>query len=259
MTTTATQERNDALRAVRLTMNLSQDRFAEAIRQAGDKIGQRNYCSKRNVQRWERGDVTEVTGPIALALEDVTGVPIENLGLTVTRRGALVMAGASVAAVALPDTAGISAGPLSGIWLSQYWFISSGRGGSTYTSAHYGLILHRGGNLQFRSLPKTATGRVTMDLSAKDRAITGTWSEQTDPDNYYGGARYHGAIQMTLGATNDRMSGMWAGFNKEYQVQTGPWTLRLVTHDTSNDSLASYDRPVPEDAQAGEPSGALSS
>jgi transcriptional regulator with XRE-family HTH domain len=255
MTTADTQERNDALRAARLSMGLSQDRFAGAIVKAGDRIGQRNSCSKRNVQRWERGEVTEVTGPMALAIEDVVGVPVENLGLT--RRNVIVMAGASAASVALPRAAGTATGPLTGIWLSQYWYVSSGRGGKTYTSAHYCLILQRGASLDLRSLPKTATGSLTMDLSVKDRIVSGNWTEHTDPESYYHGARYFGTIQMTLSATNDRMRGQWLGFNKEYDVQNGPWTLRLVTHDTGNDSLASYDRPVPEDEQVGEPPGPL--
>jgi hypothetical protein len=142
-------------------------------------------------------------------------------------------------------------GQLSGIWLSTYDYYSSGRD-KTYRSQHYVVILQTGAALQVRSLPGTAQGRVTMDLAVKDRMVTGTWEEQTDEGGYYAGARYFGAIQMTLTATNDRMAGQWAGFNKEYNVQTGPWTLRLVTSDLSRESLASYDRPVPpEDEPAG--------
>src|SRR3954468_3772861 len=101
----ATRQPNEALRAVRRGLLMSQGEFALAIRGAGARDGQPNDCSKRLVQRWEAGYVTGTPrGAYARALEAVTGQPIENLGFggkDTTRRQAIGMAGAaSVAAAA---------------------------------------------------------------------------------------------------------------------------------------------------------------
>ncbi len=86
-----------------------------------------------------------------------------------------------------------------------------------------------------------------MDLTANGQVITGTWTEQTNPNGYYQGSVYHGAIQMLLEPTGHRMSGKWVGFGRDFDLNTGPWTLELVTNDTGPESLASYNRPA-EDA-----------
>jgi DNA-binding transcriptional regulator YiaG len=49
---------NTALRAVRDGLRLSQDEFARAIREAGERLGEPNDCTKRLVQRWESGLVS---------------------------------------------------------------------------------------------------------------------------------------------------------------------------------------------------------
>ncbi|MGA2761601.1 MAG: hypothetical protein ABSF08_14935, partial [Candidatus Cybelea sp.] len=49
---------NTALRQARLALRLSQDEMAVAIRDAGQRLGTPNGCSKRLVQRWEAGQVT---------------------------------------------------------------------------------------------------------------------------------------------------------------------------------------------------------
>ena len=46
---------NTALRQARLALRLSQDEMAVAIRDAGQRLGTPNGCSKRLVQRWEAG------------------------------------------------------------------------------------------------------------------------------------------------------------------------------------------------------------
>jgi hypothetical protein len=245
-------EPNTALRAVRASLRWSQDEMARAVRAAGDQAGEPNDCSKRLVQRWEAGEVTQPRGVYVRALEIATGQPLENLGFQpaderygVNRADVLGMAPAAGVAVGDRDAAG---GPLSGIWLSRYEYVSSGRGGQTYASAHYVLLLHRGARLQVRSLPGTAPGRVAMDLTVNGAVITGTWSEATNPDGYYQGSTYHGAIQMLMEPTGHRMAGKWVGFGRDFDLNTGPWSLELVTADTSREALAEYDRPV-EDQQ----------
>ncbi|GAA0557453.1 hypothetical protein GCM10010390_69660 [Streptomyces mordarskii] len=68
---------NDALRAVRIGLRMSQDDLAKALRRVGVESGEPNEASKRLVQRWESG-ISRSPRPVYIrALERVTGVPIE--------------------------------------------------------------------------------------------------------------------------------------------------------------------------------------
>jgi hypothetical protein len=49
----AAHEPNEALRAVRQSLLMSQGEFALAVRAAGQRAGEPNDCAKRLVQRWE--------------------------------------------------------------------------------------------------------------------------------------------------------------------------------------------------------------
>jgi hypothetical protein len=228
---------------------MSQEDLARAVRQAGHQSGEPNDCNKRLVQRWEAGAVTTPRSVYARALEAATGQPIENLGFKAAderygldRRQALGMAAA--ATVPLANITSSQAGPLTGIWRSRYEYVSSGRGGQSYSNGHFVVILHRGAKLQLRSLPDTAPGRLMMDLTVNGQVITGTWTEQTNPNGYYQGTVYHGAIQLLLEPTGHRMSGKWVGFGRDFDLNTGPWTLTLVSSDTGRDTMESYNRPV---------------
>lgn len=249
----AEREPNENLRAVRQSLLMSQGEFALAIRAAGQRAGEPNDCSKRLVQRWEAGYVTGIPrGAYARALEAVTGQPIENLGFKgdgATRRQAIGIAGAAAAAAwAVPESRAKGArGPLTGIWRSTYSYISSSRGDKTFTSEHYVMVIQHGNRVQVRSLPGTATGRVMMDLTVDGQVITGTWTEETDPDGYYKSSVYSGAIHMLLDHTGHRMKGKWLGFNRDGEVSDGPWVLNLASADTSKAAVEKYDRPVEPD------------
>ena len=235
---------NTRLRAVRLAMHLSQAELARAVRQAGARAGEPNTCSAKAVQRWEQG--AEPRGIYLRALELATGQPAENLGFRASDRygldtGALGMPGeGSWLPVAEPQSA---AAPLNGIWVSRYEYESTGRA-STFTSSHYAIVLQHGAKIQLRSLPHTAAGRLLMDLTVNGSVLTGTWTEETSPAGYYQGAVYHGAIQMLLDPSGRKMAGKWVGFGRDFDLNTGPWSLELVTHDTGAEAQAEYDRPV---------------
>jgi hypothetical protein len=236
---------------MRQSLLMSQGEFALAIRAAGQRAGEPNDCTKRLVQRWEAGYVTGVPrGNYARALAAVTGQPIENLGFKGTdpaRRQVLGAAGVAAAAWAIPESRAKGArGPLTGIWRSRYEYVSSSRGGGTYAASHYVIVIQHGDRLQVRSLPGTAQGRVTMDLTASGSVVTGTWQEITDASGYYSGSTYYGAIQFTVGPSGTRHTGTWVGFNKDGGIQTGPWTLDLVSADTSKAVTETYNRPVAE-------------
>jgi transcriptional regulator with XRE-family HTH domain len=236
---------NERLRAIRRAMRLSQAEFARAVKAAGDRAGEPNSCTQQQVQRWERGDTREPQAYYLRALEAVTGQPAENLGFRADERydldaGALGLPGED--SFPGPDVRS-AATPFSGIWLSKYVYESSGRG-QTYSNAHYVMVLQHGAKLQVRSLPGTASGRLIMDLTVNGAVVTGTWTEQTEPNGYYGGAVYHGAIQMLTEPTGQRISGKWVGFGRDFDLNTGPWTLERVTSDTGPAAIAEYNRPV---------------
>jgi transcriptional regulator with XRE-family HTH domain len=241
-------EPNTRLRAVRLSMHMSQAELARAIRDAGERSGEPNACSIKAVQRWEAGAVPR--GAYVRALELATGQPAENLGIRADEQYGL-----DVEAVGIPrggpvaePRRGTGTSQLTGVWISRYVFESSGRG-STFSSAHYVLVIQHGAQLQVRSLPHTAAGRLLMDLTVNGAVITGTWTEETNPGGYYQGAVYHGAIQMLLEPSGRKMAGKWVGFGRDFDLNTGPWSLELVTSDTAPETIADYDRPVEGEGQ----------
>ncbi|MFJ3978627.1 helix-turn-helix domain-containing protein [Streptomyces sp. NPDC090021] len=255
MTTTAVVP-NDVLRAVRIGLRLSQDDFAKALRRAGEELGEPNEASKRLVQRWESGTSKTPRGVYARALERVTGRPVEALGFSLpvpTARvhadgmgghdmdagteGIAVATGSPLAAHATEET-------FSGVWLSRYEFYSSSRD-TTYECKHYVVIVQHGNRLTAQSLPGASSNPespLSLDLTVDRNVVTGSWVEQTASDGYYNGARYHGAVQMLIEPTGRRMAGKWVGFGKDFDVNTGPWELRLVDRSTSKATLEQYAR-----------------
>jgi hypothetical protein len=97
-------------------------------------------------------------------------------------------------------------------------------------------------------VPASAS-KLMLDLTANGQVITGTWTEQTSPAGYYQGSVYHGAIQFLLEPTGHRMTGRWVGFGRDFDLNTGPWTLHLVSGDTGKAAMARFDRQ-PEPASA---------
>lgn len=67
------------LRAWRVDAKLTQERFAERVREAGTRIGEPNGCTKKKVNTWESGEVTMPTPKYQRALESVTGMPFVAL------------------------------------------------------------------------------------------------------------------------------------------------------------------------------------
>lgn len=250
---------NTILRTVRISMMLSQDDFARALREAGERADLPIEPSKRLVQRWESGAIAVPSPRYARALEAVTGMPIDSLGFTSPAMARVTEDGVGGHDVHLsPD--GIAApvpgsaptassrGNYSGVWLSQYEYVSSGRGEQVFTGKHFVVLLQHGNRLSVRSLPGASLNPdspLTIDLTVDNNVVTGTWVEQTATDGYYRGARYYGAIQMLIEPTGRRMAGKWVGFGKEFDINTGPWELRLQDPSTDQKTIAKYSR-VPE-------------
>jgi hypothetical protein len=86
-----------------------------------------------------------------------------------------------------------------------------------------------------------------MDLTANGQVLTGTWTEETNPSGYYQGAVYHGATQLLLEPTGRKMTGKWVGFGRDFDLNTGPWTLELVTSGVTDETVHEYSRPAGDD------------
>ncbi len=137
-------------------------------------------------------------------------------------------------------------GPLgddcSGVWLSHYEFFSSSRA-NTFSGSHHVLLRHHGNRITATSLPGASSNPhspLTLDLTVDRNIVTGTWTEQTADAGYYRGARHHGAIQLLVDPTGRLMTGKWVGFGKEFDVNTGPWELRLLDRSTAEDTIQRY-------------------
>ncbi|MFY9932308.1 MAG: hypothetical protein WAK82_30305 [Streptosporangiaceae bacterium] len=39
------------------------------------------------------------------------------------------------------------------------------------------------------------------------------------------------------------MSGKWIGFGRDFELNTGPWKLELVSQDTGSDAVSRFSTP----------------
>ncbi|MFE8014411.1 helix-turn-helix domain-containing protein [Streptomyces antibioticus] len=252
MTTAAERGRtpNDVLTSVRKSMNLSQDEFARGLRDVGEELGEPNDASKRLVQRWESGETRTCRPLYARALKRFTGRAPESLGFAIPMaRVHSDGAGGHDMETGEVGTADAATSPqpelrsdYGGIWLSRYEFYSSSRD-ETFDCKHHVVIVQHGNRLTAQSLPGASTNPdspLSLDLTVDRNVVTGTWTEQTAADGYYQGARYHGAIQLLIEPTGRRMAGKWVGFGKDFDVNTGPWELRLLDRSTGRASIERY-------------------
>jgi hypothetical protein len=217
------------VRAAREKLHLDHEHFAAYL---GRLLGW--TVMPGTVARWEEGAVPpgDVLLAAAVGADDRYGLDPE---------AAMGVGSGPWIPLADPEAA---QGPLSGVWISRYRYISSSRGGREFTSEHYVVLIQYANNLQVRSLPDTAASRVAMDLTVNGQVVTGTWTEQTDPGGHYGGSTYHGAIQMLVGATADRMTGRWVGYGRDFDVNTGEWSLKLVASSAGREAMERFNKPV---------------
>ncbi|MGH3981659.1 MAG: hypothetical protein ACRDST_02935 [Pseudonocardiaceae bacterium] len=128
---------------------------------------------------------------------------------------------------------------LAGIWHSRYVYPSSGRG-SEFVGEHYLVLRDHENRLVGQSVPHSTGSRLRVELVFTSPLATGTWREETSAEGYYRGAVYHGALQLTSDAAGRRMSGMWAGFGKDFTINTGIWELTWQDGRTSKRVQRSY-------------------
>lgn len=113
----------------------------------------------------------------------------------------------------------------SGVWRSTYGFVSNSRGGIKCESEFFVTIHKKGEQLIVESLPNKEESYLLLRLTLDGRVATGTWSEQTSPTGYYEGATYYGALQLVLSEDGKQLAGKWLGFDRNLQVNSGPWEI----------------------------------
>lgn len=205
----------ERIRDRRKQLGWSQERLAkEACRAAGvgpDALG------RQEIYRYEKGMRTprDWLGPIAQALGMSTHV----------------LSGAQPG----------DAGALSGIWRSEYTYTSTKRG--EVRRRHHVIVREVGNRLHCESLPGSNDSPIFLDFTRDGPALTGTWTERTAIEGHYRGAVYHGALQLLVDLTGRRAEGKWVGFDKSFQVDSGPWKLSFETPDTSRRAVTRFNRP----------------
>lgn len=167
-------------------MNLSQDEFAERVREAGRRLGEPNDCSKRQVQRWESGQSRTCRPVYRRALEAVAARPYRELGFADPRtnpytglaRRSVLGAGTMLAAGLLAEPVHVedaAAGRRVGAELVEVL--------RARTARFRRLDDHLGGADTFRlySTELEATGQVLQHAAYSQqtgRALAGVFAEQ---------------------------------------------------------------------------------
>jgi transcriptional regulator with XRE-family HTH domain len=238
---------NGPLQVARMSRRWSREDVARKLQDNGMP-----GASVRTVLRLENGHTRSPNTRTIGALERVFGEPIELLGFDPPQLRVasddhgghnLGYSAAMLAPAPAPVGRPAARGNLTGVWVSRYEYYSSSRDG-TFANSHHVLVVQTGDAVTVRSLHGSV---LTMNLTADAEMLTGTWREVTNPDGYYRGATYHGAIQMIVGPTGRRMEGKWLGFGKEGEINTGPWRLDFQTSATDQKTLRGYDRAPTEE------------
>ncbi|WP_406025995.1 hypothetical protein OH802_05885 [Nocardioides sp. NBC_00850] len=122
-----------------------------------------------------------------------------------------------------------------GIWLSRYVIHRSGHS-MDEVYEHSIVVREQGDHLFATSLPHPSGSTVSLDLAIEPPTATGTWREATASDGPYEGATYHGALQLIIAPDGLSMNGLWIGFGRRLDMNTGEWTLTLQSRSTHTDA-----------------------
>jgi hypothetical protein len=112
---------------------------------------------------------------------------------------------------------------LSGKWHSKYEYYSTSRR-EQLTCEHEMLAIVDDNHLILETVPGSES-YVFMRLSLEGATATGSWYETTNPDGYYHGATYHGAVQLIRNHDSTKLKGKWIGFGRHFDIKDGPWEL----------------------------------
>jgi hypothetical protein len=111
---------------------------------------------------------------------------------------------------------------------------------------HYKVLIQHGGRIQVRSTPGSRS-RLKIDMTLNGQIFNGMWAEESDPNGYYRGAVYYGAIHMIGDPPGQAIEGKWVGFGKCGENNDGLWTLKRLTGQATPDDITRYSKPTDQD------------
>lgn len=119
----------------------------------------------------------------------------------------------------------------SGIWRSHYRYTSTSRN-ADFGAEHLVRFHQYDKQLIIESVPeKINKSYLMLHLTLTEGIATGSWQEETDPNGYYRGKVYYGAIQVVISSDKRSMDGKWLGFGKDMEVEVGPWGFTYIGED----------------------------
>jgi hypothetical protein len=113
----------------------------------------------------------------------------------------------------------------SGVWRSEYSYVSDRRGPGEYKSAHNMLAQRRGNSIVFQSLPESDGSFMLVRLRLDGRIASGGWEETSSPDGPFKGTRFYGALMLVLDEDGKAFRGMWLGAGKNMYVKANKWEI----------------------------------
>jgi len=120
----------------------------------------------------------------------------------------------------------------------MYTYFSSGRD-AQLEGEHY-VALRETREHRWQQPSSLDRSSLELDLVVDGSIATGTWTERTSPSGYYGGASFHGTLQLLIDPTQRNMTGKWLGFDKHFAFNTGDWQLNWVEGSTSPQAQRRY-------------------
>lgn len=127
----------------------------------------------------------------------------------------------------------------TGIWRSHYTYPSSTREGE-FEGNHFMRAQLVDGQLvmESESVKNVQQSYIIVRLTLNDngKIATGTWQESTDPNGYYKGTNYYGALQLVISDDGKHMRGKWLGFGRNMEVNVGPWELEYLGKELPADA-----------------------
>ncbi len=116
-----------------------------------------------------------------------------------------------------------------GRWQCTYWFPSNRFVGDE-PSKYYMRSREEGDTLVFESEPNEEGSHMVVRLTIEDDIATGTWYENTAPNDEFKGATYSGTGQLTIDPKTRYLEGKWAGAGYDRKlgkkrIYSGNWEI----------------------------------
>ena len=142
----------------------------------------------------------------------------------------------------LPGRTAERYGERSGIYLSVYGYPSSGRD-STFTSKHYVMVAAR---REARDPVGSRAGFATRRWTCPPTGASSPGPGQSRPGaTVLIAARFTRALSQPIEDDNlgaRTFAGKWAGFGKDGEMNTGPWSLTLVEQHLGEQAVERWNR-----------------